>query len=97
MGGDVRKYFWPKYLLPQACPTARILSFGYNAEFAHFFPFYGPKFMPEQLTIDDHSIAFFQSLIGLCEKTKTVKNKQAYLLFRRNQADKVSISRQIAL
>ncbi|KAF1963909.1 hypothetical protein BU23DRAFT_494935, partial [Bimuria novae-zelandiae CBS 107.79] len=41
--GDDRRHFWPKELLPQACPTARILSFGYNAEFAHFFPFYGPK------------------------------------------------------
>lgn len=75
--GDGRKHFWPKDLLPQACPTTRILSFGYNAGFAHFFPFYGPKFMPEQLTIDDHSTALFQSLIGLREKTKTVRNKQA--------------------
>ncbi|KAI9763799.1 MAG: hypothetical protein M1839_006309 [Geoglossum umbratile] len=69
--GDGRKHFWPKDLLPQACPTARILSFGYNAEFAHFFPFYGLKFMPEQLTINDHSTALFQSLVGLREKTKT--------------------------
>jgi hypothetical protein len=29
--------------------------------------------MPEQLTIDDHSTALFQSLIGLREKTKTVR------------------------
>ncbi|KAH8704539.1 Alpha/Beta hydrolase protein [Phaeosphaeriaceae sp. PMI808] len=63
--GDGRKHFWPKDLLPQACPTARILSFSYNAEFAHFFPFYGPKFMLEQLTINDYSTALFQSLIGL--------------------------------
>ena len=94
--GDGRKHFWPKDLLPQACPTTRILSFGYNAGFAHFFPFYGPKFMPEQLTIDDHSTALFQSLIGLREKTKTVRNKQAYPFFRSNQAHNVSISRQIA-
>lgn len=69
--GDGRKHLWPKDLLPQACPTARILSFGYNAAFAHFFPFYGPKFVPEALTIDDHSTALLQSLIGLREKTKT--------------------------
>ncbi|KAF2726427.1 putative ribonuclease p/mrp subunit [Polyplosphaeria fusca] len=69
--GDGRKLFWPKDLLPQACPTARILSFGYNTDFAHFFPFYGPKFIAEQLTIDDHSTALFQSLIGFREETKT--------------------------
>ncbi|CAO2649496.1 Nn.00g068810.m01.CDS01 [Neocucurbitaria sp. VM-36] len=69
--GDGRKHFWPEDLLPHACPTARIFSFGYGAEFAHFFPFYGPKFMPEDLTIDDHSNALLQSLVGLREKTKT--------------------------
>ncbi|KAH7122359.1 putative ribonuclease p/mrp subunit [Dendryphion nanum] len=69
--GDGRRLLWPKDLLPQACPMARILSFGYNAEFTHFFPFYGPRFLPEQLTIDDHSTALFQSLIGLRERTKT--------------------------
>lgn len=67
-----RKVFWPKDLLPQACPTARILSFGYNADFAHFFPFYGPKFIAEQQTINDHSTALFQSIIGLREETQTV-------------------------
>ncbi|KAF2476197.1 putative ribonuclease p/mrp subunit [Lindgomyces ingoldianus] len=69
--GDGRKLFWPKDLLPQDCPTARILSFGYNAEFAHFFPFYGPKFMPEKSTIDNHSTALLRSLTGLRDKTKT--------------------------
>ncbi|KAF9893431.1 hypothetical protein FE257_010743 [Aspergillus nanangensis] len=66
-----RVVFWPKDLLPEACPTARILSFGYNASFAHFYPFYGPKFMPEQLTIEDHSTALLQSLIGLRAMTET--------------------------
>ena len=70
--GSDRVLFWPKDLLPQACPAARILSFGYNADFAHFYPFYGPKFISEQSTIDDHSTALFQSLIGLREKTNTV-------------------------
>lgn len=69
--GSDRVLFWPKDLLPQACPAARILSFGYNADFTHFYPFYGPKFISEQLTIDDHSTALFQSLIGLREKTNT--------------------------
>ena len=70
-GRDI-SLLWPQDLLPQACPTARILSFGYNADFAHFYPFVGPKFIPEHLTIDDHATAMFQSLIGLREKTKTV-------------------------
>lgn len=69
--GSGREVFWPKDLLPQACPTARILSFGYNADFAHFYPFYGPKHIAEQLTIDDHSTALFQSIIGLREETQT--------------------------
>lgn len=71
--GGGRSLFWPQYLLRQACPTARILSFGYNADFAHFYPFVGPKFISENLTIDDHATAMFQSLIGLREKTKTVR------------------------
>jgi protein SERAC1 len=70
--GNGREVFWPKDLLPQACPTARILSFGYNADFAHFYPFYGPKRVAEELTIDDHSTALFQSIVGLREKTHTV-------------------------
>lgn len=94
--GEGRKHFWPKDLLPQACPTARILSFGYNAKFALFFPFYGPKFMPEQLTIDDHSTALFQSLIGLREETKTIRTGQAHPCLHCYQANNQSISRQIA-
>ncbi len=71
--GRDRSLFWPQDLLHEVCQTARILSFGYNAEIAHFYPFIGPKFISEQLTIDDHSTAMFQSLIGLREKTKTVR------------------------
>ncbi|KAH9203787.1 Alpha/Beta hydrolase protein [Leptodontidium sp. 2 PMI_412] len=69
--GGGREVFWPKDLLHQACPTARILSFGYNAEFAHFYTFHGPKRVAEQLTIDDHSTALFQRIVGLREKTHT--------------------------
>lgn len=71
--GHDRSLLWPQDLLRQACPTARILSFGYNADFAHFYPLVGPKFISEHLTIDDHTTAMFQSLIGLREKTKTAE------------------------
>jgi hypothetical protein len=53
--------------------------------------------MSEQLTIDDHSTALFQSLIGLREKTKTVGNTRAYPFFRRKQADNIFTSSRIAL
>ncbi|KAJ4287270.1 hypothetical protein N0V90_012668 [Kalmusia sp. IMI 367209] len=29
--------FWPQELLPKQAPTARILTFGYNADFVHFY------------------------------------------------------------
>lgn len=66
-----KEVFWPKDLLPQVCTTARILSFGYDASFAHFYPFYGPKNVPVGTTLDDHSTALFQSLIGLRNETET--------------------------
>ena len=71
--GSNRSLFWPQDLLPQACLTARILSFGYNANFTQFYPFGGSKIISEHLTLDDHATALFQSLIGLREKTKTVE------------------------
>lgn len=80
--GHDRSLLWPQDLLRQACPTARILSFGYNADFAHFYPLVGPKFISEHLTIDDHTTAMFQSLIGLREKTKTVGNGESFALIR---------------
>ena len=69
VGEEREGVFWPRDLLPKDFPTARILSFGYNADFAHFCPFYGPKFIAEDLTIDDHSTALCQSLIGLRNQT----------------------------
>ncbi|CAG8956091.1 hypothetical protein HYFRA_00011875 [Hymenoscyphus fraxineus] len=69
--GKEFKELWPKTLLPEACPTARILSFGYNAYFAHFYHLFGPEEIAEELTIDDHSKALFTSLIGLRDNTKT--------------------------
>lgn len=91
--GDGRSTYWPQDFLHQACPTARILSFGYNADFAHFYPFIGPKFISENLTIDDHTTAMFQSLIGLREKTKTVRTG-AFCVTRQVHAHDSSISRQ---
>lgn len=70
--GQGRKIFWPQDLLPQVCPTARILSFGYNADFAHFYPFYGPKAIAGQLTIEDHTTQLIQDLIALRETTESV-------------------------
>ncbi|KAH8892162.1 hypothetical protein GQ53DRAFT_806100 [Thozetella sp. PMI_491] len=63
--------FWPKDLLPIRCTTARILSFGYNASAAHFYPLFGPGKVPPTTTIDDHSTALLDSLIGLRTRTET--------------------------
>jgi protein SERAC1 len=68
-----RPTFWPLELLPLKCRTARILSFGYDASFAHFYPLYGPKIIPVGTTIDDHSSTLFQDLIGLRNRTNTVR------------------------
>ncbi|KAF2468401.1 uncharacterized protein BDR25DRAFT_357746 [Lindgomyces ingoldianus] len=63
--GNGRTLFGAKKISYHAgCPLARIPSFGYNADFADFLPFYRPKFIPQQLTIDDHSTALFQGLIA---------------------------------
>jgi hypothetical protein len=43
------------------CPTARILSFGYNADFAKFFPDDTKHIAPE-LTIDDYSTSLLEAL-----------------------------------
>jgi predicted alpha/beta hydrolase family esterase len=42
--------------LPKACPTARILSFGYNSSFVSFFPLVGSKApVAKETTVDDYS------------------------------------------
>ncbi|KAI0439307.1 Alpha/Beta hydrolase protein [Xylaria telfairii] len=66
---EYRTQFWPQTLLPNDCPTARILSFGYNADFAHFYP---NQTAPE-LTIDNYSTSLFEALAGLREKTQTAE------------------------
>ncbi|KAI0468421.1 hypothetical protein F4859DRAFT_516971 [Xylaria cf. heliscus] len=63
--------FWPKDLLPSRCPNARILSFGYNASIAHFYPLFGPKHVPPTTTIDNHSTALIDALVGLRNRTNT--------------------------
>ncbi|KAJ5152915.1 Alpha/Beta hydrolase protein [Penicillium canariense] len=68
-----RSQFWPKTLLPTDCPTARIMSFGYNSDFAHFFPMIGPKGISPDLTIDNYSASLFDALIGLRKKTNTAE------------------------
>ncbi|KAI1392900.1 uncharacterized protein F4822DRAFT_392547 [Hypoxylon trugodes] len=63
--------FWPKDFLKSACPTARILSFGYDSHFTHFYPLFGPKNIPVGTTIDDHSGSLFLDLNNLRASTET--------------------------
>ncbi|OOQ90744.1 hypothetical protein PEBR_03506 [Penicillium brasilianum] len=63
--------FWPKTLLPTDCPTARILSFGYNSDFAYFFPPDNAKGISTDLTIDNYSSSLLHALVGLRGKTNT--------------------------
>ncbi|KAK8232528.1 putative ribonuclease p/mrp subunit [Phyllosticta capitalensis] len=62
--------FWPKELLPEVCKAARILSFGYDASFAQFWP---GQDVPVETTIDDHSTSLFQNLAGLRSETSSTK------------------------
>lgn len=61
------KTFWPKDLLPKQCPTARILSFGYDSHFVSFFR----KQLAQEVTIDNYSTALCQHLASLRETTNT--------------------------
>jgi protein SERAC1 len=69
------KCFWPKDLLPKDCPSARILSFGYNSEFVNFFPWFGGKAVSQQTAINDYSAGLYQALTGFRESTKTPSNR----------------------
>ncbi|KAJ8126916.1 hypothetical protein O1611_g6722 [Lasiodiplodia mahajangana] len=62
--------FWPKDLLPIDCPTARILSFGYNADFAKFYP--AAETIAPELTIDDYSTSLLEALKLLRGDTELV-------------------------
>lgn len=62
--------FWRKELLPQQCPEARILSFGYDADFLSY-QLTG-KDVAVETTIDNHSTALMSSLAGLRARTQSV-------------------------
>lgn len=64
-----RKVFWPKDLLPQECPRARIFSFGID-----------PTEISPQLTIDEHSIRLIQGLIEMRQATQTVRPSPFHFL-----------------
>lgn len=55
---------WPQDFLPKKLPNARIVSFGYNADFASFYTEDRRKIAPE-LTIDDYSTSLLESLRAL--------------------------------
>ncbi|KAK0609955.1 hypothetical protein B0T17DRAFT_658526 [Bombardia bombarda] len=63
--------FWPEDFLKTACPTARILSFGYEATFQNFYPYTGPQNIPVGTTIDDHSASLFLAINNFHHSTKT--------------------------
>lgn len=85
--GTPEALFCPETLLPRVCPQSRILSFGYNAAFAHFYPSNDPRNAPVGTTIDAHSTSLFQALIGLRSKTKSVN---LVIMSDVNQADDVA-------
>ncbi|KAK4225626.1 Alpha/Beta hydrolase protein [Podospora fimiseda] len=54
--------FWPQKLLPDTLPKARILSFGYNAKFAKFFPETNDTPLAPELTIDHYTNQLLHAL-----------------------------------
>ncbi|KAI9898909.1 hypothetical protein N3K66_005370 [Trichothecium roseum] len=69
---DPDPIFWPRDLLPDVCPNARVLSFGYNARVAEFIYSGSEKPpVPPRTGIDDHSIALLDSLQNLRAETQT--------------------------
>ncbi len=69
---------WPKDFLPEKLPHARIVSFGYNADFAKFYPEDRENIAPE-LTIDDYSTSLLESVRALRKGEETVISP--FLLF----------------
>lgn len=51
-----RSVFWPADLLPEDIPTARILTFGYDASIAHFWG------RPAENRVDTYSTELFEQL-----------------------------------
>lgn len=62
---------WPKDFLPEKMPKARIVSFGYNADFAKFYPEDRENIAPE-LTIDDYSTSLLESVRALRKSEEAV-------------------------
>ncbi|KAF2807646.1 uncharacterized protein BDZ99DRAFT_489297 [Mytilinidion resinicola] len=62
--------FWPKDLLPKACPEARILAFGYSSGWVRFFGSVGTQGI-SQTTIGDHSAALLGDLAKLRDRTES--------------------------
>ncbi|KAK7539238.1 putative ribonuclease p/mrp subunit [Phyllosticta citricarpa] len=65
---DPDPVFWPKDLLPDVCKTARILSFGYDADYARSWL---GKEIPLETSLDEYSTSLLQSLAGLRNRTRT--------------------------
>ncbi|KAK7514089.1 uncharacterized protein IWZ02DRAFT_493226 [Phyllosticta citriasiana] len=65
---DPDPVFWPKDLLPDVCKTARILSFGYDADYARSWL---GKEIPLETSLDEFCTSLLQSLAGLRNRTRT--------------------------
>ena len=59
--------FWPEQLLPADLPNARILTYGYDADVAHFFS------QASQSRIGDHARTLLSDLARIRERTETVE------------------------
>lgn len=57
--------FWPYNLLPQDIPDARIITWGYNAEVAHFLSPYS------KVRVRDHAKSLLNDLNGLRDSPET--------------------------
>lgn len=55
--------FWPRVLLANDIPNARILTWGYDADFAHFWSAISNN------KVDDHASNLLQDLGGFREST----------------------------
>ena len=61
--------FWPSELLPSDLPDARIFTYGYDADVAHFFS------AASQSRIGDHAQTLLSSLGHVRERTETVSRE----------------------
>lgn len=60
--------FWPEALLPSDLPNARIFTYGYDADVAHFFS------QASQSRIGDHAKTLLSDLARIRERTETVNS-----------------------